>query len=118
MRAVWCVSLLLPLAALPLEARAHTEDQQDLSSLSIEQLAQLPVRSASKQEEPLGSAPTSLFVITDADIARANGTSLPEILRLAPNLHVEKLSATQTTISARGFSGFETSNKLLVLIDG
>ncbi|MES2442878.1 MAG: TonB-dependent receptor [Pseudomonadota bacterium] len=117
MRTAWYVSLLLPLAALPMAAQAE-EEQQDLSSLSIEELAQLPVRSASKQEEPLSAAPTSLFVITDADIARANGTSLTEVLRLAPNLHVEKLSATQTTIAARGFAGFETSNKLLVLIDG
>jgi iron complex outermembrane receptor protein len=105
------------LAAIPAEARAN-DQQQDLSALSIEELAQLPVRSASKQEEPLSTAPTALFVITDADIARSNGTTLPEVLRLAPNLHVEKLSATQTTIAARGFAGFETSNKLLVLIDG
>jgi iron complex outermembrane receptor protein len=94
------------------------DDPQNLSSLSIEELAQIPVRSASKAQEPLSAAPTSLYVITEADIARANGTSLPEVLRLAPNLHVEKLSATQTTIAARGFAGYETSNKLLVLIDG
>src|ERR1044072_1539501 len=117
MRTGWYVSLLLPLAAIPAEARAN-DQQQDLSALSIEELAQLPVRSASKQVEPLSTAPTALFVITDADIARSNGTTLPEVLRLAPNLHVEKLSATQTTIAARGFAGFETSNKLLVLIDG
>lgn len=111
------MSLLLFLAAAPSVAHA-SDDQQDLSSLSIEELAQLPVRSASKQEEPLSTAPTSLFVITDVDIARSNGTSLPEVLRVAPNLHVERLSATQSTVSARGFAGFETSNKLLVLIDG
>lgn len=41
---------------------------QDLSQLSIEELAQLPVRSASKREEPLGAAPTALFIITKGDI--------------------------------------------------
>jgi len=117
MRTGWYVSLLLPLAVLPAEARAE-EDQQNLSNLSIEELAQLTVRSASKLEEPLSSAPTSLYVITDADIGRSSSTSLTEVLRLAPNLHVEKLNATQTTVAARGFAGFETSNKLLVLIDG
>jgi len=118
MRTRWCVSLLLPLTAIPAPAWANDEQQQNLSSLSIEELAQLPVRSASKAEEPLSAAPTALYVITAEDLARANGTSLPEVLRLAPNLHVEKLSATQTSIAARGFAGFETSNKLLVLIDG
>lgn len=118
MRTGWYVSLLLPLAAFPAQARAGEEQQQNLSSLSIEELAQLPVRSASKQEQPLSSAPTALYVITGDDIARSNGTTLTEVLREAPNLHVEKLSATQSTVAARGFAGFETSNKLLVLIDG
>ncbi|UZK67578.1 TonB-dependent receptor plug domain-containing protein [Sphingomonas sp. M1-B02] len=115
MQRPWWVSLLL---VAPIPATATENDPQDLSSLSIEELAQLPVSSASKREEPLSRAPTSLYVITDADIARANGTSLPEVLRLAPNLHVERINGTQHTVSARGFAGYETSNKLLVLIDG
>jgi len=117
MRANCCVASLL-LWAIPVAAHADDDQQQNLSSLSIEELAQLPVRSASKAEEPLSAAPTALYVITEADIARANGTSLPEVLRLAPNLNVERINATQHTVSARGFSGYESSNKLLVLIDG
>jgi iron complex outermembrane receptor protein len=91
---------------------------QDLSQLSIEELAQLPVRSASKREEPLSEAPTSLFVITGDDIARSAADSLPEALRLAPNLNVQQLNGHEYAISARGFNSLETSNKLLVLIDG
>jgi iron complex outermembrane receptor protein len=110
----WATLLLLP----PIPAAAEDQDPQDFSNLSIEELAQIPVRSASKREEPLSAAPTALYVITDADIARDNATSLPEVLRLAPNLHVERLNATQHTVATRGFAGYETSNKLLVLIDG
>ena len=91
---------------------------QDLSQLSIEELAQLPVRSASKREEPLSAAPTALYVITGEDIAVRAATSLPEALRLAPNLHVQQVNARDYAITARGFNGYETSNKLLVLIDG
>lgn len=91
---------------------------QDLSRLSIEELAQLPVRSASKQEELLSAAPTALYVITGDDIAHSNATTLPEVLRLAPNLNVQQVNAREYAVSARGFNGFETSNKLLVLIDG
>ncbi len=90
----------------------------DLSQLSIEELAQLPVRSASKREEPLSAAPTALFVITGAEIAESAATSLPEALRLAPNLQVQRINAHDYAISARGFNGYESSNKLLVLIDG
>lgn len=116
MRLPWCVPLLLSVGATP--AMAGQQDPQDLSSLSIEELSQIPVRSASKRAEPLSAAPTALYVIADADIDRANSTSLPEILRLAPNLHVERVNGTQYAITARGFNGVESSNKILGLIDG
>ncbi len=117
MRYPWCVLLLLTVAASPAAAKDQ-EDPQDLSSLSIEELSQIPVRSASKREEPLSAAPTALYVITDTDIARSNSTSLPEILRQAPNLHVERVNGSQYAITARGFNGVEPSNKILALIDG
>jgi iron complex outermembrane receptor protein len=40
------------------------------------------------------------------------------VLRLAPNLQVQQIDASQYAITARGFNGPETANKLLVLIDG
>jgi iron complex outermembrane receptor protein len=91
---------------------------QDLSNLSIEELARLPVRSASKREEPLSGAPTALFVITGDDIAQSAATSLPDVLRLAPNLGVQQVNGREYAITARGFNSVETSNKLLVLVDG
>jgi iron complex outermembrane recepter protein len=111
----------LPAAAAAQEAPAPAPPataDQDLSQLSIEQLAQLPVRAASKLEEPLSAAPTALYAITAEDIARSAATSLPELLRLAPNLQVQRVNAREYAISARGFNGFESSNKLLVLLDG
>jgi iron complex outermembrane receptor protein len=95
---------------------AHAEP--DLSQLSIEELAQLPVRSASKREEPLSGAPTALYVITNADIVESGATSLPEALRMAPNLQVQQVNGREYAITARGFNSIETSNKLLVLMDG
>ncbi len=92
--------------------------QSDLSSLSIEDLAQLNVRSASKRDEPLSRAPTALFVITNGDIVDSAATSLPEVLRLAPNLGVQQVNGHEYAITARGFNSVETSNKLLVLVDG
>jgi iron complex outermembrane receptor protein len=96
---------------------AHS-DQPDLSDLTIEQLAQIQVRSASKREEPLSSAPAALYVITPADIENSGATSLPEVLRLAPNLNVQQVDASVYSISARGFNGLQAGNKLLALIDG
>ena len=98
--------------------RANAEEQPDLSDLSIEQLAQIKVTSASKQLEPLSRAPAALYVVTSQDIVDSGVTSLPEALRLAPNLNVQQVTASQYSISARGFNGVQAGNKLLVQIDG
>ena len=89
----------------------------DLKKLSIEDLMDLEVTSVSKHAERLADAPSSIFVIT-ADVIRRSGvTSLAEALRLAPNLQVARIDASQYAISARGFNN-AVGNKLLVLIDG
>jgi len=90
---------------------------RSLASLSLEELGNLEVTSVSKRAERLSDAPTAVFVITAEDIRRSGATSLPEALRLAPNLHVARASAWGYAISARGFNG-ASANKLLVLIDG
>ncbi len=101
-----------PLQAVP------TESNQDLSGLSIEDLAQINVRSASRRDEPLSAAPTSVYVITGDAIQESAATSLPEALRLAPNLNVQRVDARQYAISARGFNSLQSGNKLLALMDG
>jgi iron complex outermembrane receptor protein len=90
---------------------------QGLKDLSIEELSNIEITSVSKRDERLSDAPTSVFVITSEDIRRSGATSLPEALRLAPNLQVARISANEYAISARGFNS-TAANKLLVLIDG
>jgi iron complex outermembrane receptor protein len=98
-------------------APAQPASRGDLADLSLEELANLEVTSVSRRAEPLSEAPASVFVITRDDIRRSGATSLPEALRLAPNLHVARVDARQYAISARGFNS-TVANKLLVLIDG
>src|ERR1700733_498192 len=99
-----------------------TSPVEELSGMSLEELANVPVTSVSKSEEPLRTAPAAIYVITHDDIARSGASSVPEALRLAPNLLVTRLSASDYVISARGFGGNpgdqSFSDKLLVLIDG
>ncbi|MGZ8348601.1 MAG: TonB-dependent receptor plug domain-containing protein [Allosphingosinicella sp.] len=109
---------LLLTAPPALAGEAKTAPTQDLSQLSIEELAQIDVRSASKQVEPLSAAPTALFVITGDEILATAAHSIGEALRLAPNLQVQQVDARQYAITARGFNSVQTSNKLLVLLDG
>jgi iron complex outermembrane receptor protein len=90
---------------------------RDLGDLSLEQLSSLEVTSVSGRPESIQVAAASIYVITAQDIRRSGATSLPEALRLAPNLLVAQTSAGQWAVSARGFNDL-ISNKLLVLIDG
>lgn len=105
-------------AGASVAAPAAAQDVEQLRDLSIEQLAQLEVTTPSKRAEPLSGVPAALFIITGSDIIRSGATSLPEALRLAPNLDVQRIDARQYAITARGFQGAETANKLLVQIDG
>jgi iron complex outermembrane recepter protein len=95
---------------------------EDLGGLSLEALSKVQVTSVSKSSEALRQAPAAIYVITHDDIVRSGATSLPEVLRLAPNLLVTQLTASAYTVSARGFGGNPDvqnfANKLLILIDG
>jgi iron complex outermembrane receptor protein len=106
--------LLLPYAAT---AAGITVAGTALADLSLEQLAQVEVTSVSGYGERLSDAAASIFVISNEDIRRSGVTSLPEALRLAPNLEVARVNAGQYAITARG-SNNAIGNKLLVLVDG
>jgi iron complex outermembrane receptor protein len=113
-----CLGLALALGAHAEEENARRPD--NLADLSIEELANIPVMSVSKRPERLQDAAAAVFVITAEDIRRSGAATLPEVLRLAPNLHVARINGYSYSISARGLnqSGNSYSNKLLVLIDG
>ena len=96
---------------------AAAEQYQQLADLSLEQLANLPVTSVSKKPEPLADAAASVYVISNDDIRRSGARTLPEALRLAPNLQVAQATADSWAITARG-SNATYADKLLVLIDG
>jgi iron complex outermembrane receptor protein len=114
-----CARGLAAVAALAatVAAAAESPGKRDLADLSLEELSNIEITSVAKRAERLSDAPASVFVITGEDIRRSGATSLPEALRLAPNLEVARVSSNTYAISARGFNN-AIGNKLLVLIDG
>lgn len=112
----------LGIVAAIIAVPAYAQSVDDLKSLSLEQLANIDVTSVTKSSETLADAPASIFVISRDDIVRSGATTLPEVLRLAPNLQVARRGAADWIITARGLSGNAGAqnfpNKLLVLIDG
>jgi iron complex outermembrane receptor protein len=109
---------LLLLALWPAAALcANAPSPGDLDRMSIEDLGNIQVSSVSKTTQPLSDAAASIFVITHDDIIRSGATSLPEMLRLAPNLQVAEINGQNYAVSARGGNS-AAADKLLVLIDG
>ena len=108
-------ALVTLMVAVP--AIAGAQQVAALADLSLEQLSDIVVTSASRREERVANAPTSIYVITGEEIRRSGARTLPEALRLAPNLQIARADANQYAITARGF-GNVLANKLLVLIDG
>lgn len=111
------LACLLQSSVLQADPDERALSAKALKELSIEQLLDMQVTSVSKRPEKLSSAAAAIQVITADDIRRSGARSVPEALRLAPNLEVAQINARDWAISARGFSA-RTANKLLVLIDG
>src|SRR6267378_2219669 len=115
-------ALLLLLAVADQMARAQaTQGNQNplgnLKQLSLEQLGNLEVTTASKEPEQVWRTPAAIYVITQEDIRRSGATSIPEVLRLAPGVEVARIDAVKWSIGIRGF-GSRLSRAVLVVIDG
>ena len=101
----------------PMPARAFATADASLVDLSLEELANLQITSVSRRAQRISDAAASVYVITAEAIRRSGASSLPEALRLAPNLQIAQIDSNQYAITARGFNN-AIGNKLLVLIDG
>ncbi len=91
--------------------------QADVTRYSLEELLGMEITSVAKKPQRLSHAAAAVHVITSEDIRRSGLSSVPELLRMVPGLHVARIDAGKWAISSRGFNGIR-ANKLLVLMDG
>jgi iron complex outermembrane recepter protein len=91
--------------------------RRDLTESSLEELMNIEISSVSRKAQRLSQAAAAIYVITAEDIRRSGAETLPEVLRMAPGIDVERIDASKWAVSARGFNS-RFSNKMLVLIDG
>lgn len=110
---------LAPAAASdrPVPGPPEPTERLDLRTLSLEELMDLEIVSVTKGEQRRLAVPAAVSVITGEDIRRSGATSLPEALRMAPGLHVARVTGSVWAVSSRGFSSVNSA-KLLVLMDG
>ena len=91
--------------------------QKNLTTLSLEDLMNVEVTSASKKEQKLSRVAAAVFVITHEDIRRSGATGIEDALRMVPGLDVTQINGSTWAIGARGFNQ-QLTNKLLVMVDG
>jgi iron complex outermembrane receptor protein len=91
-------------------------DIRALKQLTLDELMAIEVTSVSRRAEPYGEVAAALSVITAEDIRHSGATTVPELLRGVPGLHVAQQTSNIWAVSARGFSSLN-SEKLLVLSD-
>ena len=113
----WLAAAALAAPAVHADAGLSDDALDRLLALSLEELDEVKVTTASPRAERLSDAPASVFVIHRDDIRRLGIHSLPEALRLAPNLQVARINASSHAVTARGLKT-DLGNKLLVMIDG
>jgi iron complex outermembrane receptor protein len=107
------------LGSLVLTAQATTGQAggRDLRTLTLEDLMTIPVSTVARQPVERLRSPASVFVITAEDIRRSGATTVAEVLRLAPGVHVAQIDGNKWAIGIRGFAD-RLSRAMLVLVDG
>jgi len=109
------------LAGLVNECRAESQPEQmagePLKQLSLAQLGDVEVTTASKEPEEVWKTPAAVYVLTSEDIRRSGATSIPEVLRLVPGVQVSRIDNDHWAVGIRGFAD-QFSKSMLVLVDG
>ncbi len=88
-----------------------------LTQVSLEQLGEIEVTTASKVPVKAIRTPAAIYVVTQEDIRRSGATSIPEALRFVPGVEVARIDSNTWSLGMRGF-GSSLSRSVLVLIDG
>jgi iron complex outermembrane receptor protein len=97
------------------------EDPEDSESTDLEmEIFFAPaetVTSAARHAQPLELSPSAVTVLTREDIETSGARTLPEILRLVPNMDVAMINPLWNVIGVRGRTDL-TSDRVLLLVNG
>lgn len=115
-RMILTLSLVLVLVTGTL---VFAQDTEDLLSMSLDDLLNMEVTTASKSAEKLSDAPGVITVVTKDELQRFGGTTLKDILERVPSLIGSTAYFTdRSTIAVRGDQIKINAGHNLILING
>ena len=103
-----CTALLLGTGATMAQ-----QDSVDIYTLSLEELMDIEIVSASKKAESLFDAPLSASVLTRDEIQNSGATSIMEALRLVPGVIVRQTTNGNYDIHVRGLDNVPPNSLIL-----
>src|SRR6267142_2512195 len=113
----WLLLAGLAGAAWADRTKADQGSSQPLKQLSLAQLGNVEVTTASKEPAEVWKTPAAVYVLTNEDIRRSGAMSIPEVLRLVPGVEVSRIDNDHWAVGIRGFAD-QFSKSMLVLVDG
>lgn len=110
------MAIVLMVMALVVGAQ-EKQDVQDIEDISLEDLLNTEISSASKFSQKLSEAPSIVSVVTADQIAQYGWNSINDILYRMPGFSPSK-DYDRSTVGSRGLFEGWNNNHLLLLIDG
>ena len=91
---------------------------EDLISLSLEEILNIPVESVSRTQKPLLDHTVTARVVTDEQIRERGYVDLLDVLRDMPGTHVIDMANSEHAASSVIVRGIDANTKVLFLLDG
>ena len=120
MLATWCFGLLVVMAATdvsPLQAQDLPDPNDGYFRMSLEELMEIEIVSASRKKQRLTDAAVPVSIITAEDIHYSGLTNLYEILQFAPSIDALQVDRSRYALGVRGLHD-TWSDRTLTLING
>ena len=98
-------------------AAGSDADAESLFEMSLEDLLDVTIYSASRYEQKVSEAIVPISIVTSEDIHNSGATSIPEILQYVAGVDVYKVDRSRYLVGVHGMQSL-LSDRTLVLIDG